>query len=367
MYDSRLPVAVGSGAIAIGMTIRSMSSPMMTQAHPPVRSERSSVRATPESNSARPVVTAWLTSAGLHFLLLLIMFQLAWQTTHSERRTDLLPVALTDMLGTFNAPYGDANADPPTSPPSDYVSDEPGRFHPEHMVDVRQMTRPGSPVGEPGSGFGTGSGEGLVGSGGGGLDIIGIGTGGAGDADFTGGGGGGGGGGVGPEFFGAGGAKAKGAARVVYVVDRSGSMIDTFDMVREELRASISRLDMSQKFHVIFFNVGALENPPKRLVAARPAQKKEFFDFMDTVRPEGSTNPAAAMERAFQCDPEIIFFLTDGAFHESLIEHMRNWNRGRRVRVFTIAFMDQQGRQLLEKIAREHNGECKFVAGRDGP
>ncbi|MHC5111169.1 MAG: vWA domain-containing protein [Planctomycetota bacterium] len=173
------------------------------------------------------------------------------------------------------------------------------------------------------------------------------------------------GGGSGPKFFGLGGS-VRGAKRIVYVVDRSGSMLDTFGHVRAELMRSISALRRSQKFHVIFYNAGPpLENPPKRLVSAIRAQKEALGEFLSTVFPAGSTKPENAMRRALSLEPDLIYFLTDGAFDPALLPKLDKWNPSRRIRIFTIAFFDRSGAELLERIAREHEGEFKFVSEND--
>ncbi len=196
------------------------------------------------------------------------------------------------------------------------------------------------------------------------LSIIGIGVGSGNLADF-------GlrvGGEKGPEFFGVGGS-ARGARKVVYVVDRSGSMIDTFDFVRRELKRSILSLRRSQKFHVIFFNAREpLENPPKRLVNAIDAHVEPFFDFLDRVVPTGGTKPEAAMRLALALKPDLVYLLSDGVdFRQGLLDKLDEWNRRRRVRIYTIAYLDQTGRAILEGIAREHGGEFKFVSEYDLP
>lgn len=213
-----------------------------------------------------------------------------------------------------------------------------------------------------GVGENTGGGPGS----GSGLSIIGVGTsGGGGDfAEFGISGGGSGGGGV--EFFGAG--PARGVRSIVYVVDSSGSMLDTFQHVKAELRRSVGKLRRSQKFHVLFFNSGEpYENPPQKLVSAIESQKKSFFEFLDTVRPGGSTHPEAAMRRALALEPDLIYFLTDGEFDPGLLAKLDEWNKQRTVLIFTIAYFDMAGAALLERIAREHRGEFKFVSERDLP
>ncbi len=145
--------------------------------------------------------------------------------------------------------------------------------------------------------------------------------------------------------------------------------MDSFAFVRDELKRSISALRRSQKFHVIFFNSGPpMENPPQRLVSAIAAQKQQFFDFLETVFPRGDTKPERALQRALSLEPDLVYLLSDGIdFQRSLMERLNEWNRKRRTRIYTIAYLDQSGSETLEYIAREHNGEFKFVTENDLP
>ena len=145
-------------------------------------------------------------------------------------------------------------------------------------------------------------------------------------------------------------------------------MLDTFSHVHAELRRSISALRRSQGFHVIFFNAGQpLENSPRRLVSAIRAQKEKFFRFLQGVYPEGSTDPAPAMRRAFAAEPDLIYFLTDGEFNASLVSKLDRWNKDKSVRIFTIAYFDRSGAALLETIARKNDGQFRFVSENDLP
>jgi hypothetical protein len=171
----------------------------------------------------------------------------------------------------------------------------------------------------------------------------------------------------GAEFFGLG-RSAPAARAIVYVVDRSGSMTHTFDIVLQELKRSVSALGRSQRFHVIFFSSGEpLENAPRRLVNAITAHKELLFKFMQNVAPGGATDPEPAMRRAFAVEPDLIYFLTDGEFSESLLPRLKEWNRNRDVRIFTIAFFGSEGAPLLERIAREHGGDFRVVTEADLP
>ncbi len=169
--------------------------------------------------------------------------------------------------------------------------------------------------------------------------------------------------GAGPksEFFGHGGS----AYKVIYVVDRSGSMIDTFDGLKRELKRSIEKLSHLQSFHIIFFSGGTpTEKPPKRLVRAIEVRKKEAFGFLDATVPvsEGGTDPALAMRRAIEMQPDLIYLLSDGGFSADLLVKLRRWNEGKKTRIYTIGYVFELEPGLLRRIAEEHGGEYRFVS-----
>ncbi len=308
------------------------------------------------------VLTAWLISLTLHAgalgLMLLIVFPFSGQDRSAE-----LPVVHAQVVGDIDA----QGMDPTTAADSAATStttpsSEMGRFTPNPTTTVGMA---GSPSGTPDPLASLRSGGTTKTPG---MSVIGIGPGGgegggdAGRYGLTVGGG------AGPEFFGLGGS-APGVRSIVYVVDRSASMIDTFSHVRAELKRSISALRRSQKFHVIFFNaVDPLENPPARLLNAIDANKEQFFSFLSSVAPEGGTKPERALRRALALEPDLLYLLSDGInFDPDLPRKLDEWNRSRRTRIYTIAYLDQGGREMLEGIAREHNGEFKFVSEDDLP
>lgn len=176
------------------------------------------------------------------------------------------------------------------------------------------------------------------------------------------------------------------AGKIIYVIDRSGSMLNSFEYLRRELKQSIEQLSPQQSFHVIFFDgftpdqvnaarrrgglaidedffkVGSIiETLPRRLVPAIRVFKLKALGYLDQVFPEGQTDPVPAMRRAFELEPDLIYFLTDGEFDPVLLDYLDKWNRDRKVRVFTLAFVFQGNSQLLKQIARAHGGQYRLV------
>lgn len=286
--------------------------------------------------SGRVVLAAWIISIAAHAVVFFGMLSLVFPFSAGTGEPDL-PVSRAQIVG----PVEPTPFVPPRTPDvSTLVSiPEPreARLVPKksaQLSELGMMKKPEVPI---------------IGIHGGGGDFAEYGL----TVDF----------GAGAEFFGLRGS-AGGARTIVYVVDRSGSMIDSFIYVQEELKRSILALRRSQKFHVIFFNTGEpLENPSKRLVSAIDAHKEQFFEFLNRVVARGGTKPERAMHRALAMEPDLIYLLSDGVdFQPSLLGKLDEWNKQRRVRIYTVAYLDQTGSALLEKIAREHNGEFRFVS-----
>ncbi|MBE3070834.1 MAG: VWA domain-containing protein [Planctomycetes bacterium] len=166
-------------------------------------------------------------------------------------------------------------------------------------------------------------------------------------------------------FFGAG-SETEVAHKIVYVVDRSGSMTDSIDYVKFELKRSIGELGEDTEFHVIFYSSGPpVEMPTRRLVAGTERNKELAFEFIDGIIPQGETDPSKALERAFAVGPELIYLLTDGEFDKAIIDLVKRVNVGEKVTVHTIGFLYRTGEEVLKQIAEQNNGNYKFVSEAD--
>jgi uncharacterized protein with von Willebrand factor type A (vWA) domain len=167
--------------------------------------------------------------------------------------------------------------------------------------------------------------------------------------------------------------KGGNAHHVMYVIDRSGSMLDTFDYVRREMLNSIARLKPVQDFHVIFFATGApQENPPQQLVPATPDYTTAAAEFLQTIRPEGQTNPVPAIKRAFEVldkadkrPGKLIYMLTDGVFpdNDAVIKQIAQLNAKKEVLICTFLYDDKSADavKVLQKIADDNRGHFRQV------
>jgi hypothetical protein len=154
--------------------------------------------------------------------------------------------------------------------------------------------------------------------------------------------------------------------KIVYVCDRSGSMTDSMDYLKYEMKRSIGDMDESTEFHVIFFSSGPpQEMPLRKLVPANEAAKNSAFAFIDGIVPMGETDPSKALERAFAVGADLIFLETDGEFDREIVPLIKRLNPQGKVTVHTIGFIYRTGEAVLKDIAAQNNGTYKFVSEQD--
>ena len=156
-----------------------------------------------------------------------------------------------------------------------------------------------------------------------------------------------------------------GAKKVVYIIDRSGSMTCAIDFVKAELKRRIGELDEANMFHVLFFSSATpVEMPPRRLVAATERNKRLACEFIDGITARGETDPSKALERAFAVRPDVIYLLTDGEFERSVVDLVKQLNPDKRVKVNTISFL-YGPHVVLKEIAKQTGGTYTFVSEAD--
>ncbi len=178
-------------------------------------------------------------------------------------------------------------------------------------------------------------------------------------------------------FYGSGG----NAHHVVFVIDRSGSMIDTFDFVRNAMGRSISRLKEVQDFHIIMFAAGPpIEFGQRRLVPATREYKLQAARFLKKIHTRGRTNPIPALLRAFDVldksnkrPGKLIYLLTDGEFpdNEKVLAAIRARNRDHKVLINTylyggdVAQQHPEAVKVMQTIARENGGRFLAITDQD--
>lgn len=161
------------------------------------------------------------------------------------------------------------------------------------------------------------------------------------------------------------------ADSIVYVLDRSGSMSDTFSLLQRELMRALGSLDQDQLFNVIWFSEGKATELAPRMLKATMANKREAFEAIKRIVPSGQTEPIDAVRRALNYGPNVMFLLSDGDFGEDndkVIRMIRERNRDRKTIINTILFVYDttgDGQRVLKTIAQTNGGTFKHVTDQD--
>ena len=234
-------------------------------------------------------------------------------------------------------------SDPGTTPGTLLVRDRTVKTTVQQPTETRVITREGDPVlfgslaEDVGALRGNGNGDGT-------------GTGGGADA--------------GKGFFG----MKPEVNSTVFVVDCSGSMNlqhpsawkTRFRRLKVELLRSISGMRPEQRFYIIFFNDGPIRMPAPTLQAAVPRNKRRFLEWMAKQKAVGQTDPRGAMKYALALQPDVIYFLTDGAFAFKMKRDLLNIRQSR-VAIHTFAFSNRTGEDVMKQIAKQNGGKYHFV------
>jgi hypothetical protein len=108
----------------------------------------------------------------------------------------------------------------------------------------------------------------------------------------------------------------RGARRIVFVCDATGTMINRFALLRMELARAIRQLQPVQSYNVVFFrDRDAAAASGEGLLLASVDNLRRTQQFLEDLSPSGQTNPLPALKFAFAQKPELVYFLTDGEFN----------------------------------------------------
>ena len=184
----------------------------------------------------------------------------------------------------------------------------------------------------------------------------------------------GGGSGIGPKgaVFGNGG----NAYRIVFICDGTGTMMTKLPLLMRELKSTISKLKPIQEYEVIFFFDGehCSSVDPTQLLPATPPNNKKTFAFLDAFAVQGKTDPLPAIELAFSYKPQLVYFLSDGAFddiapYDDVVAKFKELNTHKAARVNTIVFLNpedntddlKRAEDTMKKIATDSGGSFLLV------
>ena len=172
--------------------------------------------------------------------------------------------------------------------------------------------------------------------------------------------GGGGDPGSGKKSGGDGGAKflgvsAKGKS-FIYIVDCSGSMSGaSLKKAKAKLRSSIGRLSSKRKFFVFFYSSSSYPMSDKtEMVEATKKNKRACYEWIKTINAGGGTQPTDALLQAIRMRPQVVFFMSDGFFPESVCDQVKQAQVSKpHVIIHAISFVSRPKKQVRKQMSKE--------------
>ena len=172
---------------------------------------------------------------------------------------------------------------------------------------------------------------------------------------------------------------ANAPARTVFLIDASGSMINSLPLAKAEVLKAVRAMQPGQHFGVIVTQDERSDMFQPTLVPATPANVRRFAAFLDKVSTTGTTNMLPGVEKALRLHPSVLWVVTDGDFpdNNAMLTGVRRMNRGG-CRINTM-FMGQADEtpasviEVLRDLATQNGGACydstgkRLSAGRVAP
>ena len=161
------------------------------------------------------------------------------------------------------------------------------------------------------------------------------------------------------------------AKRVAFVCDGSRWTQTKDEELAAELLRAVGPLGPEQQFAVIFFADGRTWGPGDgKPLDATDENKRKLRDWLDALETGHDSTPAPGLERAFEAEPDAVFFVSDGHFdrYDDVARLVAKLNPERTARVHTVGYFRNEAEddsrafvEFLRKLADHHGGQFKVA------
>jgi len=163
--------------------------------------------------------------------------------------------------------------------------------------------------------------------------------------------------------------------RLAFLVDASGSAIDTLPQVIDWLEQRVTALEPGQSFTILFFRAEAtVEVPPLGMKRATYANKQRVTHWITTERqrltPRGKSGMGEALRKVRAYKPDTLFLLCDGMVSvgssgdagEPVAQRVQSLLGEPVPRLHTVQFFYRGGAASLRSLSESFGGRYTFVA-----
>lgn len=170
-------------------------------------------------------------------------------------------------------------------------------------------------------------------------------------------------------------------SRIVFLVDASGSLVDTLPQMLIWLDTAIQTIGPDEQFAIVFFKAGkAIETDPAGLQKpTRRVLDKLSDDWLDPkaapVLPAGRSDPSKAIELALRYNPTDVYLLSDESFaryagdttRDEAVKLVTDALGDTKVRLHGVQFFYRDAGGVLETLANRYDGTFEFVKENAAP
>lgn len=172
----------------------------------------------------------------------------------------------------------------------------------------------------------------------------------------------------------------------VYAFDRSQSMNSVFtygidgnnsltvtplEAAKNELIRSLGDLNDGCRFQIVFYNdIAVMFGGSPTMYTASYSNKERAKTFVEDMRAEANTNHVLALENALQCNPDMIFLMTDGEAKDDLSpsdvrRFVRHCKKAKiKINVVHFCFEVRETCSLIQ-LAEGTGGQHRFITLRE--
>jgi len=155
-------------------------------------------------------------------------------------------------------------------------------------------------------------------------------------------------------------------SNVVFMLDNSLGMMTNGKsaLARQEVARTLASMKPDKSFYVVFFHAGGYEGMPSLgPVPATPENVRAMTNWLFSVGHRTGADPTKAMLRALGLEPapDTVWVLSDSAFPDNVVDHVREANASVHARINTIGLYTRDGEGAMRRIADENRGAYRFV------
>jgi Ca-activated chloride channel family protein len=159
---------------------------------------------------------------------------------------------------------------------------------------------------------------------------------------------------------------------IIFVVDQSGSMVgEKIRQAREAAKFIVNNLQQDDLFNIIVYDSQVKTFSPE-LLRYNQASRSKALGFINSINAGGMTNIKDALESAMNMIssdemPAYVVFMTDGLptvgeTNEMKIAVACQQANKHRARLINLGVGYDVNSRLLDRLARENNGQSEFIA-----